>query len=396
MSGGARRATLVEKLMNWIEAPHDGGPAGRFFGASARVERWIGAHPWAMLGAGIVAVALTEATTRGLPGSWDWVWVSGTLAVCLGLPWAYRLVGAAERCVERLVVRGVLEGPADELGKRTARAGDMIGRLLGPLVAGAIGGGFLTRAVVATEAEATVVADKANNLAEILLACLAGYLVGRATGVVLGIAMLGGRIQRGAQWTLTVQPGHGDGAAGMRPVGDLFLKQAAVVAVPAVWLVLVLWGKSLAAVGKSGWAAMAGFAHLGTGWGDWYFALLPVAIALEIAAFILPMVAFHRSMTAQKRVLESKADRESKELVELEDELRGAYDDATRATLRSQISAIRARGAQIAEMPTWPVDTTVRRRFTVRNAILLFPIVLNALGKAVDAETWKTVGDVFG
>ena len=369
----------------------------RLFAGCRTVEGWIASHPWITFAATGLICVVVELVTRGFPRSWDWVWLSGMVAVSLGLPPAFRMNATAEYTVGRLADRGVLTDGTDELVRQTDRHGELIGRYAGPCLAVFVLIGFATRAVTQQGADGRSAwfADVGNNGYEVLLACLAAFFVGRAAGRVLAIATLGQRIEKG-RLPLRAQLGHVDGAAGLKPIGDLYFGQAMIVAIPAVWLVVVLCLKSLSVVGGEGWSALGQVVGQGSGWGPWYFLLLVIAVGLEIAAFIAPMGSFHRAMLSQKRDYERDADKQSQILDRLLDELPAVADEADRKTAERRIAGIREHNSRVEQMPTWPVDASVRRRFTFRNGLLLVPVIANAIGIAVEADSWNTLGDILG
>lgn len=369
----------------------------RFFRACAHAERWVSDHAVATLAVGLGASLLVEQAVREDLGSWDWVWVSGMLAVALGLPPAFRLLDAADHSVDRLADRGVLTGSSRALAQRTRERAELLGRIGGPVLGVAVLVAFLTRVATPSTSTGTATgfADIGNQLPEVLLGCVAAFFVGRAAGGALAIATLGRRIAAGP-WRLQAQPGNVDGAAGLRPVGDLFFRQAMVIAIPAVWLICVLGLKTLAVVGADGWIAVRQVVGAGRGWGAWYFALLVAAVGSEIAAFIVPMLFFHRVMLGQKHELERAVDQRSQLLHSLEEQLPTIADDEKRHSMEEQISRIREHSLRIEQMPTWPVDASLRRRFTLRNAVLLVPVVANAIGLTVQSESWSTLSGILG
>jgi hypothetical protein len=101
-------------------------------------------------------------------------------------------------------------------------------------------------------------------------------------------------------------------------------------------------------------------------WREPYAGLLFVVVVSEILVFILPMVSFHRLMLDRKNDLFGEADELSRRSVRPNDA--GANENWAK------------RYAAIESMPTWPVDLRIRRRFGLRNALLLVPAVAQALG----------------
>ena len=361
-----------------VEWPHvlDG-----FFGAA--LERQIKKHPAVTFLVAALAVTLTERVAGGSLSHFDRAYVAAVLTLALALPPAFRLLDMAARTSQRLADRHLLHGSWVSLSERTNRTADVVGRVLAPVLAAAMLLAF--RSI-----------QPWRHPMVILLACVAAFLAGRAIGVGVSIALLGRRIERGP-WSLDVQPGNVDGAAGLKPVGDLFFRLAMILAIPAVWLSLQVLGW-FSLVAEEGWGAIFEGMVSGGGW-SWsrvYLTLLVAVIGLEFAAFIVPMVRFHRLMVQRKYELEREADHDSLRLYELEEQLPTIRDDAQRRSIEDQIERIREHSLRIEQMPTWPVDAAVRRRFTVRNAILLAPVVANLFGLAARSEFWDSVGGVMG
>jgi hypothetical protein len=98
-------------------------------------------------------------------------------------------------------------------------------------------------------------------------------------------------------------------------------------------------------------------------------------VACEILAFFVPMLAFHRIMVNTKQRLFEDADR-------LSDKIASARRSAgsTDSPASVDVEAALARYQAIERMPTWPLDAQLRRRFGIRNLILLAPVVAQALG----------------
>jgi hypothetical protein len=85
-------------------------------------------------------------------------------------------------------------------------------------------------------------------------------------------------------------------------------------------------------------------------------------------------------MSAMKRSLLDVADVLSVEIKAMRSKLDRANSESDAKLLQGQISRMIERYNAIQQMPTWPVDATIRRRFAIANAAnLLLPLVLKAL-----------------
>jgi hypothetical protein len=172
-------------------------------------------------------------------------------------------------------------------------------------------------------------------------------------------------IAAGRAVTFVAEAEHVDGAGGLKPLGDYYLYQALLLALPAAFL--LVW--SIILISPT-WDARY------SGWREWYLGLLGVAICLEIAAFILPLYTVHMSMYQQKRAALADADRRLlRRITTLQSELEQQLTSTARAERREQLEDLTASYSRIERMPTWPVDPSVRRRITLGNLALILPLI---------------------
>jgi hypothetical protein len=104
------------------------------------------------------------------------------------------------------------------------------------------------------------------------------------------------------------------------------------------------------------------------------------------------MRSIHSSMRAEK---ESELWRESDRLARQIDEIRGRLKEANvsdRKDQEGQLAAMIGRFEALEATPTWPIDTAIRRRFTLRNLGLLLPFVGYVVG---DPSFWERLSNVF-
>ena len=102
------------------------------------------------------------------------------------------------------------------------------------------------------------------------------YIAGWHLGRMAAYGGLGAALRK-AGVSVRAIPGHLDGAAGLKPIGDLFFFQSTVAAIPAiflaVWLVLIpIWPRDY-----SGWHAL-------------YVPLLALSLVFEMLAFFANVV----------------------------------------------------------------------------------------------------------
>jgi hypothetical protein len=340
----------------------------RFGRGVARTERWIERHVTATVVAVVLFLVLEQwlAFGRELAG-WDWPSVSAGLTFALALPFALRLPEQTDETIERLARRQVLVGSSQALRTELARSATIWSQVLGPVTAAVLFAVF------------GLVWGPGTRPLLILFSVLAGYFAGRVIGRALAVARIGRRIERG-EWMLRVQPGHVDGAAGLEPVGSLYFRHAMILAIPAVWLAIRLVATTFAM----------------DEWRSVYLGLLVVMVALEIVAFVGPMLSFHRIMIREKRRLLLEADRSSERIARLEQARTETAEEADRKAIGEQLEGLRARYLQLEQLPTWPVDAATRKRFTLRNLVLLLPAVVNAAGMTLpNTELWNTIVDAL-
>lgn len=172
--------------------------------------------------------------------------------------------------------------------------------------------------------------------------------------------------------SIQVFPGHVDGAAGLKPLGSFCLGQALTLAIPAAFL--AVWSFLIPA-----WPDIAVRTRYRV-WVHPYIALLGLALLLEILAFVLPMLWFHREMGNQKQHLLAEADEVSRQIRTLSDQLALTQSHEEREALKEELSFKTSRFREIESMPTWPVDLPLVRRFAFANAPLVLPVFAEVFG----------------
>jgi hypothetical protein len=115
-------------------------------------------------------------------------------------------------------------------------------------------------------------------------------------------------------------------------------------------------------------------------WMHPYMALLALALAIEVMAFLVPMWWFHQEMREQKEDLLAQADELSSDIATIRTQLAGSKTNEKRQELNEELSFKTKQYWDIEHMPTWPVDVSTIRKFTFRNAVLLLPLVSELSG----------------
>ncbi len=209
------------------------------------------------------------------------------------------------------------------------------------------------------------------------LAVVAAYIVGRQAGMLAYNGYWGLTLPRRA--TVGAQPGHPDGAAGLRPFGSYYFSQAFLLAIPAAFLMV--------------WTLLIPFWDSGRylDWRPWYQGLLALALALEALAFLAPLLGVHHQMQRRKtELLGNRAGELTRSIERVRRQLEGDLESAQRSNLRDQLEQLTRAYHDIEQMPTWPIDRAIRTRFTANYAIMFLPL----LGQWLDGNgSWESLAE---
>jgi hypothetical protein len=339
------------------------------------------------VGATVLAV-LAVAVQLGWWGlafaHWDWLLLTGVAVLLLTLPAAWRLPSRVDTAVDRLVNRGALR-PEDGGALRP----DDAGAALRPDVAGAAlrarlhrrAGRFARIGGVGAPLVLFLLWPAGVLTVDVLLVLemLAAVPVGRFIGRTVAYGMLG-RELRGtrAAARVVLEPGHPDGAAGLRPLGELYFFQAKLLA--CIGGFVGIW-----------WLVFPFLEGRYARWREPYLQLFGVVVACELLAFLIPLWWVHQAMADERRELLRAADKElTPTIVTLHREILDAPDPEQLAFRRDRLAALQGRYSAVDAMPTWPVDVRIRRRFALNNAALLIPVVTNVIGAS---GPWQAAAD---
>lgn len=336
--------------------------ADRFFGAVSGLEERVRQHFafTLVIATAVVTLFLVLSEQLGRPLIIASGWLTFFMAWHLGLG----LTRQAQDAIERLGRRNILVGPDDALKTLMTSSVESWSRR-------AAWGTALAMLVAFAAVSPEYWFGHPVPLTLALSETVAGFFAGRVLGQMIGIGTLGRRIKRG-EWMIHPQPGHVDGAAGLKPVGDLYFHEAMVLAIPALFL--------------AAWVMVAPN-YPGVGWFEVYMTLLVAVVGLEVSVFVLPMLSFHEIMKREKRRFLVEVDERSEKLQRLEDELPDIPEDTRRGSVADQVARLQDRYRKVEAMPTWPIDKSIRLRFTIRNVLLLLPVIgsaVNALVTSMD------------
>ena len=304
---------------------------------------------------------------------WDWMLISGLLVFLTGAHAAYPLPRRQDDMLATLGQRQVLLATGRSLPEVIAviRAQRQRWRRFGGLICSVA----IAAAFVAAMIENQSVAMLWLGLLETAIA----FPAGRYLGAMAHSSALSRTLRRQGV-AIVVRPGALDGTGGLKAVGDFFFVQASIVSLPALFL--------------SAWLLAIPMFDRYAEWMVPFSALLAIALACTVLAFVAPLRAFHGEMRRQKKAYAGQADAIAVRINALKDALLASADQDARGRLRAEIDAETRLYREIDAMPVWPIAPVTLRRFTVNNSILSFPLVVRALdefGLGGDLVRWFTV-----
>ena len=330
-----------------------------------RVLLWLA--PALVLGWEVLTVTLRQ-------GTWDLLLFTGVLAFVIALEMADRVPARFAAAFGRVKARGVLDMPAEareRFDRRLEQRAQKWTAAGGPVVA------IIVFAVWIAVLGPRWPARFALSNPLMLFECLCGWVAGEKIGRMIAYgASWRPRQFDGATWQLF--PGHPDGAGGFRPIGDFFFYQSVIAGIPAIYLAAWWW-----------------FFPLIPEYSFWrgpYMWLLFIAIGIEAMTFILPMLSVHMLMGEQKTRLLEQADELSGEIELFQERLRKPESSAERQQIKDSIADMTEEYQRIEQAPTWPIDSRIRRRFSLSNAALFLPFVGYAIG---GTAFWQQLSDAF-
>ncbi len=314
----------------------------------------------------LVFVGANAAMLGWPPTNWDLMFLCGWGVFVLGLILVRQIPVRFEIMVDRLVRRGIVQGDiAPDSLKALVRSKMSLWQTVG---AGAAGVAMFAATAIAARGGGVP-----GGLTLVLGLTLAAIVAGFHLGRMCAFGTFGHRLAK-AGVSLQPVPGHIDGAAGLKPVGDFYLFQALVASLPAshlaAWLLLLPFFNDRHDVALSKYQE----------WRRPYEGLLVVAILFDVGAFVLPMWHFHSVMRAQRERCRQLADQLSKEIAEIDQRANGLEDsDAAKALATRRETLVRGYDA-LESMPTWPVDARTKRAFSAQNVLLALPLLFSTLG----------------
>jgi hypothetical protein len=306
---------------------------------------------------------------------------SGWVVLLVGLELAGRAPVRLDQAVRRLESRKVLGPPerVEDLMRSLERTGHVWAVASGWCVAGVL-------LVTSPAALLAVSRSAAAGLvaSDLALLIVAGGVAGSWLGRMVGYGRLFRKALRRPDLNLRVILGHPDGAGGLEPIGDFYLYQSLTASLPAIflgaWMLLI---------------SLGGASRLLSSYRpylDQYLWLLPLAMLFEILVFAVPMNSVHQVMKSWKEhTFLARADSLSPAIAAAQDSLDSSDSEELAAT-RQLLTQLTERYQELQKAPTWPIDSSIRRRFTWRNLGLLIPFLGYIIGHL---PFWQTVSDVL-
>jgi hypothetical protein len=287
-----------------------------------------------------------------------------------------RLQSALQRLFDREVLRESAEA-ANHLKNDSERVGDRMSLIGGRVAAGAA---LIAWLFVLTQATP---GWRSSHVASVIASVIAGFVVGRRGGQMVAYGLLPSILnKRGVQ--LNVIPGHPDGAGGLEPIGAFYLHQSWIASVPAIFFALWVLAMSLSGP-HSTWG------HYRQRWLGPCLGFLALAILVEVLTFVLPLRSVHTVMRKQKVGFLVRADKLSPEMTVIQTRLQEKTSE-DRDTDKQELAELVERYHVLENTPTWPIDQSIRRQFTLRNLGLVLPFVGYLVG---NPTFWQQLSDVF-
>jgi hypothetical protein len=178
---------------------------------------------------------------------------------------------------------------------------------------------------------------------------------------------------------LRIAPGHFDGAAGLKPIGDFYLYQALLLAIPILWL--GAWWAWIIPTYKGVVCSVTGQPQFFfSEWQGPYFVMWLVVLAYFYSAFIRPF------MTLRRRLRATRIDLNLHDAKQIEEDIfrlqatAVARDRRGRDALAIEIEALSRRLWSIRNMWDWPMDAATLAKYrSLVFAEVLFPLIASTL-----------------
>lgn len=328
---------------------------------------------------------------------WNWPNITITVALILALHLARQIDERSRAALYQLWLQGTLPQEADpraELQQRIlhGRARKEVGCALLIMLVMAAAYAWseapylpdFVRVMQSLEVDAAVKMQLAVGFfGAVSLGLLAGLVAGAFFGRLATYGAMA-TVLADPQTRLNVRPGHFDGANGLKPVGDFYLYQALLTAIPLVWLagwaLILPWYYSAACFGEVDpsyiWRVRWQF------YGQWL-----VVASFTYFGFIRPVLALRR------RLAETRADLRKNRIPQIEAEIAGLkgalaiVSAGERPAIETRIDDLAREHWAIGRMSCWPMDRATFSKYApVEIATNVAPVLVGPLLSLGDAQ----------
>jgi hypothetical protein len=321
---------------------------------------------------------------------WDYMLISGFLAFLVAIWLATSITRRLDEAIERLRLNNALiidAGGVARLKAHMAAQGKSVqvwsGILIGLIVFGSFVWVFAPyvgpiwtawRAGTLPEGGVALLELSIFTLISALCAALAGLFFGRLThyGTLASVLSADGS-------GLRIVPGHQDGAAGLKPIGDFYLYQALLLAIPILWL--GLWWAWIIPNYKDVVCPLTGQPQmLFREWQGPYFVQWLVVLLYFQFAFVRPVLTLRRYIRARRTDLNrGEAPRLESELLDRQRQLL-AHSPVALADAAGGLDQISRRLWAIRSMGEWPMDVATLAKY---RSVVVGEVLLPLAGAAI-------------
>ena len=187
--------------------------------------------------------------------------------------------------------------------------------------------------------------------------------------------------------TLNIRPGHFDGANGFRPVGDFYLYQAVLTAIPLLWL--------------SGWALATPWYHGSQCYahpidpaytlrvslqcyGQWL-----VVACFTYVGFVRPVLKLRaRLKRTRAELLAKRVPEIESEIVRLKTTLAGTPEEKARTSIEARIHDLAREHWAIRTMSCWPMDKATFSKYAPLEILSnVVPILVGPMLSVAQAQS---------
>jgi hypothetical protein len=162
-----------------------------------------------------------------------------------------------------------------------------------------------------------------------------------------------------------IHPGHLDGVAGLRPLGEFYFKKV----FPLFFFLIVYFGI---------WLLIMHIPFIELKYQQWengFLVLFILSILEEMLFIFVPLYLIHKIMDIKKHELKNNLDTLTYNIFEIKGKLSEELPEQKRKELNEQLQFKIDQYHEIENMPTWPFNLKIIRKFTFANALAVLPVI---------------------